>query len=101
MTETLKIQAILTRDSVCAGDDVDAPHEERVELVAHTGPVEFLEQFSAGYVASVNGLGHSWTAYLNGTAIAVFRVNGIEPLVSALSFADDNTIFFEYHSARY
>ena len=101
MSTCHKITLILTRDSVCAGDDADAPHERTVEVIAFTDTLEFMDQFSTGYLASVNGIGHSWTAHLNGRPVAVIRVNGIEPLVPSIDFGDHNTLFFEYHSATY
>jgi len=101
MADHPNITVRLTRDSVCAGDDVDAPHERSVEVQASTDPVNFVGQCSTGYLASVAGVGHSWTAFLNGTPIAVIRVSCIEPLVLDLDFASENTLFFKYHSATY
>jgi hypothetical protein len=64
------IRIKLTRDSVCAGDDIDAPHERIVEVYSFTDTHSFVNQFATGYLPSVNGYGHSWTAYLNGNPIA-------------------------------
>lgn len=96
-----KVTVTLTRDSVCAGDDADAPHEETVEVRAFNDPVEFLNQFSTGYLASVAGVGHSWTAVLNGRSIGTMFVDRIEPLIEYLDFMDKNALFFKYHSAKY
>jgi len=96
-----KVMVHLTRDSVCAGDDVDAPHERTVQVRAFTDPMEFLDQFSTGYLASVNGVGHSWTAVLNGLTIGKMFVDRIEPLVSTIDLEADNELFFRYHSSTY
>ena len=91
----------LTRDSVCAGDDCEAPHERRVEVYSFIDPHAFVSQFWTGYLPSVRGVGHSWTAFLNKKAIALITVTEIEPMVSKIDFEDENSIFFEYHSATY
>jgi hypothetical protein len=96
-----KVQVSLTRDSVCAGDDADAPHQQSMLLYPHPDPIAFLEQFSSGYLASVNGVGHWWRAILNGKPVAIVRVNGIEPLVAELDLGGQNSLYFEYHSATY
>ena len=77
-----KIEVKLTRDSVCAGDDCDAPHERRVEVYSFVDPEAFVEQFWTGYLPSVNGIGHSWTVSLNGKAIALITTSKIETMVS-------------------
>jgi hypothetical protein len=97
--DTVKIT--LTRDSVFAGDDIDAPHEWIARFHPFSDALAFLAQIPAGYIASVRGIGHSWTAFLNGEPIATLRVTGIEPLVHELDLAGDNTLHFEYHSATY
>jgi hypothetical protein len=95
------IRLTLTRDSVCAGDDVDAPHERVIEIAAVSDAAALLEQVPAGYLASVAGVGHSWTAILNGKPMARISINETEPLVSNIELAANNTLHFEYHSATY
>jgi hypothetical protein len=60
-----------------------------------------VEQFSTGYLASVDGVGHSWSVFLNGRHIATMTIYDIEPKVPELSFEDENSLFFKYHSATY
>jgi hypothetical protein len=96
-----KIEVKLTRDSVCAGDDSDAPHERLVEAYSFVDPDAFVEQFWTGYLPSVNGVGHSWTVSLNGKAIALITTSKIETMVASIDFEDANVIHFEYHSAAY
>lgn len=59
-----KIPVILTRDSVCAGDDCEAPHEKTVEVHSFVDPEMFAREISSGYLPSVAGVGHSWTCVL-------------------------------------
>jgi hypothetical protein len=61
-----KIQVVLTRDSVCARDDCDAPHKRTIEAFSLVDPEAFVREVSSGYLPSVAGVGHSWTCVLNG-----------------------------------
>jgi hypothetical protein len=101
MPDHQNIKVTLKRDSVCAGDDADAPHERAVEVFPFVDTRSFVEQFSTGYLASVDGVGHSWSVFLNGQHIATMTVHDIEPKVPKLSFEDENSLFFKYHSATY
>jgi hypothetical protein len=56
---------VLTRDSVCAGDDGDAPHEKTITTHSFTDPVVLARETSSGYLPSVAGIGHSWICVLN------------------------------------
>ena len=96
-----KVEITLTRDSVCAGDDCEAPHERRVEVYSFTNPYKFVNQFWTGYLPSVRGVGHAWTVMLNGKAIALLTTTTIEPKVSRIEFEANNAIYFVYHSATY
>ena len=96
-----RIPVAITRDSVCAGDDGDAPHEKSVEEYSFLDPVAFAQALSSGYLPSVAGVGHTWTCLLNGARIAEIGNSGIRPLVPATPFADANRVHFEYHSATY
>ena len=96
-----KIEIVLTRDSVCAGDDCEAPHERRVEVYSFADPYEFVKQFWTGYLPSVRGVGHSWTVLLNGKEIALMTTTRIEPKVPTIEFEAENAIYFVYHSATY
>jgi hypothetical protein len=91
----------MTRDSVCASDDCDAPHEKKTEVHSFLDPEAFARETSAGYLPSVAGVGHSWTCVLNGVKIAVVRESGIRALVHESPFADENHVHFVYHSAAF
>lgn len=91
----------LTRDSVCMGDDCEAPHERQVETPSFTDPVQLAQELAAGYLASVKGSGHTWDCVLNGTVIAVVSPNGSAKAVGEVNYADSNCVHFIYHSATY
>ena len=95
-----KITVILTRDSVCAGDDCDAPHEKTVEVYSFIDPEAFARTISADYLPSVAGIGHSWTCVLNGVKVAEVTSSGIRALVHESPFSEQNRAHFVYHSAR-
>jgi hypothetical protein len=81
-----KIPVVLTRDSVCVGDDSDAPHEKTVEVYSFVDPEAFARAISAGYLPSVAGVGHSWTCVLNGVRVAEVTSSGIRALIARVRF---------------
>jgi len=96
-----KIPVVMTRDSVCAGDDCDAPHEKKMEVTSFLDPAAFTKALATGYLASVAGIGHSWSCMLNGVKIAEVRHSGIHPCVAETPFSDENQVHFIYHSATF
>ncbi len=96
-----KIEVRLTRDSVCAGDDCDAPHEKKREIHTFTDPAQFAKESSSGYLPSVAGVGHSWDCLVNKKRIARITCTAIEPLVRWVEFEEENEVHFRYHSATY
>lgn len=96
-----RVSLTVTRDSVCAGDDCEAPHEKSAEEYSFLDPVAFAQAVSSGYLPSVAGVGHTWTCLLNGARIAELTNSGIRPLVATTPFADANHVHFVYHSATY
>ena len=71
---------IIWRDSVCAGDDIDAPHELKVRISPETSLRELVEQFLEGrrYLANVEGGKATWI--LEGKRpIAVFALQWDQP----------------------
>jgi hypothetical protein len=95
-----RIRVVLTRDSVCAGDDCDS-HERTVEVYSFVDPEAFARAISADYLPSVAGVGHSWTCVLNGVKIAEIANSGIRALVRESPFSDENRAHFVYHSSRF
>ncbi|HVU09581.1 MAG TPA: hypothetical protein VHG89_13700 [Verrucomicrobiae bacterium] len=96
-----KIRVVLTRHSVCAGDDCDAPHEKTVEVYSFVNPEVFTREISSGYLPSVAGIGHSWTCVLNGIKIAEITHSGIRSLVRENVFSEENHAYFIYHAAQF
>lgn len=96
-----KLKVRVTRDSVCAGDDCNAPHEKVILIHSFTDPVALASNISTSYLPNVNGIGHTWDCILNGNKIAEIRTSGIEPSVHEVTFCENNEIHFVYHSARY
>ena len=96
-----KIKIQLTRDSVCAGDDYEAPHEKNIEVHSFQDPVALATEVTSGYLPSIAGVGHSWICILNDIRFASISAKGIRPLVRKIEFAEENQIHLEYHSASY
>jgi hypothetical protein len=96
-----KIEVLLTRQSVCAGDDCDAPHEKTVEVYSFLDPEVFAREISSGYLPSVAGIGHSWTCVLNEIKIAEISHSGIRALIRENVFSEKNHAHFIYHSAQF
>ena len=92
---------ILTRDSVCAGDDCDAPHEKIVEAHATPDAAALLIELATGYLASVGGFGHSWECLLNGKRIAVIWADGTAKKDESVEYEEINRVHFRYNSATY
>lgn len=95
-----KIQVILDRDSVSAGDECES-HVKTVEVYSFVDPEAFAREVSSGYLPSVAGTGHTWTCVLNGVKIAEIAHSGIRSLVRESPFSGENRAHFVYHSARF
>ncbi len=70
----------VTRDSVAAGDDIDAPHTYAFEMDAAVTLGEVFDHLATRrYLASVGGRGHSWVARIRGEVVAEFKANRHQP----------------------
>jgi hypothetical protein len=96
-----QLTVILTRDSVCAADDFDPPHEKKVKIHSFVDPEALAREASSGYLPSVAGVGHSWICVLNEIKIAEITTTEIKPMVREAIFNEDNRIHFVYKSANY
>ena len=96
-----RLQIRVTRDSVCAGDDCDAPHENIVSVHSVVNPTALVSHLASGYLPTVSGIGHTWDCLLNGQLIASVSVGGISPRVTEVMFAEKNDVHFAYHAATY
>lgn len=68
------------RDSVCMGDDVNAPHSYSFNLPSDATLKEIFEHLaSKRYLASVAGKNHSWEAVIGKKSLAVFIGNNKNP----------------------
>ncbi len=94
-----QISLQLTRDSVCAADDCDAPHEKTIKMHSFTDPEVLARETATGYLPNVAGVGHSWICVLNDVKIAEIKTTGIKPLVREASYDETNHIHFVYKSA--
>jgi len=101
LKDSPQITVVLTRDSVCAADDCDAPHEKTIKIHSFVDPVPLAQESSSGYLPNVSGVGHSWICVLNDIKIAEIKTTGIQPLVREASFSENNRIHFVYKSASY
>jgi hypothetical protein len=73
----VKIRA--TRDSVAAGDDVDAPHERIYSLPDSLSPLQAIARIAAeGYLARIAGGSATWSA-VSGVPLAVVAQQWREP----------------------
>ncbi len=95
-----KISLRLTRDSVCAGDDCDAPHEKVIETFSFVAP-EALIRDVLTYLPRVSGVGHSWVCRFNGVIIGEIDAQGIHPSIRELKYEELNDVHFSYRSAPY
>ena len=96
-----RFNIFVTRDSVCAGDDIDAPHKKDVSIKDILDPIKLVSFLSSDYLPNINGVGHSWDCRFNGITIARIAQNGIEAHVEELHYELKNHAHFVYHSARY
>lgn len=71
------------RDSVCMGDDVDAPHSYRFKLPLDASLSDVFKHLAAKcYLASVAGRNHSWEAIIDKKSMVKFLENNQEPEAS-------------------
>jgi hypothetical protein len=91
----------MTRDSVAAGDDCDAPHAREVETYSFLDPTALIRSVHPGYLPSVSGAGHSWDCIFNDRFIATITVHGIEPKAREVEYRADNRLHFVYRSASF
>jgi hypothetical protein len=96
-----QISVVLTRDSVCAADDCDAPHEKTIKVHSFTDPEALASEAAFGYLPNVAGVGHSWICMLNNIKIAEIKTTGIKLLVRETTYDEANRIHFVYKSAIY
>lgn len=101
------IQIVVRRDSVCAGDDIDAPHEKRFWLRDEANINEVFRALVAmDYLPSIAGSRESWEAHLTDEVIfkvgknfenpefLVSPLNKVKGYVSSNSLAEVKLVYF-------
>jgi len=74
------IQVIVHRDSVCMGDDIDAPHEKRFLLNDESQINEIFRELAAtGYIPSIAGFNEKWEVEANNVVVCSFGKNITNP----------------------
>jgi len=72
----------LTRDSVCAGDDIDAPHLTNLDLSANTTTMALAAQIqSSRYLANIAGGQATCVMEVDGTPVAVIAQQWEKPAI--------------------
>jgi len=92
----------VTRDSVCAGDDVDAPHRQRIWVSETTDPETLLQTVLTGYpLPCIAGGKATWVCKVDGTPIGVVAQQWSRPVVHARQTAlGITTVHFTYHAQK-
>jgi hypothetical protein len=103
------MEILLSRGSVCAGDDVDAPHSTTISLPDTMPLLEALSVISnSGYLARIAGGKATWSAVSN-VVLAVLAQQWSEPRalsgaysqLEQLNFQDGRLrIHFTYHGQQ-
>lgn len=98
----------IERDSVCMGDDIDAPHAHDFMLPENATLQDIFRHLEKiAYLPSVAGLHHSWNAIINDEIIAIFKGNNQSPEHSEFlcnpiaDFIKGNKVnlYIKYHSS--
>jgi hypothetical protein len=103
------MKVYLSRASVCAGDDDDAPHGRTLSFPDGTSVLEILTQVAhSGYLASIVGGGATWSAVSN-IPLAVIAQQWSQPklmwaLPDSVRYLDMRgvtlCIHFNYHAQQ-
>ncbi|EGQ8682106.1 hypothetical protein GKA74_24350 [Vibrio parahaemolyticus] len=97
----------LTRDSVCMGDDCDAPHFLELELSNDSNIQNLVDAVDAkSYLAKVAGLGHLWLLLVNDKQVVALKGNSMkvrengDVCLSLLAVDGTLNVHFKYLSSR-
>jgi len=101
LRERPKVEFHITRESVCASDDVDAPHEKLCTNHSFMDPVALTRELALGYLPTVEGHGHSWGCYFNDVLITTINQDGVIAHTSEVQYKDLNYVYFRYYSATF
>ena len=93
------LRITITRDSVCAADDINAPHKKNVSSYSFLDPGVLAQQLTSRYpLPQIAGGKATWLCRLNGEAIAVVAQQWASPrsLKKRIQFLKENQVHFEY-----
>lgn len=96
-----KLAISVTRDSVCAADDVMAPNEKQIEIHSFTDPEAFMRAVAAEYgMPTIQGGKATWEVFLNDEKIGVISQEWNSPraTITEIAFDDDDHVFLRYHA---
>jgi len=69
------------RDSVCAGDDIEAPHKYEFEIKETCTLKDLFKHIErVNYLPKVMGKNHQWLAQVEGVVVARFKGNRKKPM---------------------
>lgn len=92
-----QVRIVLSRDSVCAGDDV-YDHTKIILQPSYTEPQPFIYALSASYLPSLNGDRHTWDCFLNGVLVGAVLTTGVIAVASRIEYSESNEVYFKYNS---
>ncbi|MCW3849080.1 hypothetical protein OF829_17715 [Sphingomonas sp. LB-2] len=91
----------LTRDSVCAGDDVFAQHEQTVTVDDALPLGEAIGRIASDYLARISCGEASWVAILDDEPVAVvaqqWKAPRLHPGYETRTLRDGARLHFAYH----
>ena len=95
MTDKHMITVNVTRDSVCAGDDVDAPHEVSHLFDSATTKESILNDISRKTV-DTHYPEQKWICVWNGIEVAEYRRSGCSIDLNKIVLSNTNDVHFKY-----
>ena len=99
------MRVILTRDSVCAGDDINAPHSKKLFFFWPPTIEALIRKIQdSNYLAQISGGKATWIAKIDGTSVAVVAQEWSAPKyfisskqkIRRLRDCQSVELFFEY-----
>jgi hypothetical protein len=93
----------VTRDSVCAADDVDAPHRQVISVPENRDAVAFLLSILVRYpLPSIHGRKATWECSVDGRRIGVVAQQWARPVVHVkqVELERSASLHFIYHAQQ-
>ena len=94
-----KITITVTRDSVCAADDVMAPNLKEIVVHSFTEPEDFISAVVSGYdMPQIQGSRAVWEVLLNEQKIGIVAQewSSPKPTVKQIRLAEHNRVHLRY-----